>query len=292
MRWLIVCLFQLGTLQASAAADVEVLAPGRGITEGTIFVGRTLYFVDYSSSDVLRLDGHNANIVWHQDGCGATGLLRVPQGLLVACYDGNAVVLISLRGKILQTIRVDAAGRPFKGPNDLAADQRGGAYFSASGSEEVPGKVYYRAAGGQAREVATNLNYANGLVVTPDGGTLYVAETFLHRLLAFDIGADGGLGPPREFVKLSDTLAPGREYLPDGVRIDRHGRVYVGLYGGGGFAVIGSDARLIRQVDIPGDRHANLAISPDGRFVYGTTVRDGPAGPRGELYRTANPLAE
>jgi gluconolactonase len=49
--------------------------------------------------------------------------------------------------------------------------------------------------------------------------------------------------------------------------------------------VINAKGKLIQQVDLPGPHHAALAISPDGRFVYGTTVYDEPAGYRGELYR-------
>jgi len=82
------------------------------------------------------------------------------------------------------------------------------------------------------------------------------------------------------------------------VRIDKHGRLFVGLYDGGGFAVIGSDGKLIRQISVPGPHHANLAISPDGKYVYGTTAYADPSGDnepdkrRGELYRVPNPVPE
>jgi gluconolactonase len=288
----------LGWVRMSCAADVAVLAQGRGYTEGTIFVGGVLYFVDFSSSDVLRVRANRVESIWHQEGCGPSGMLQVPQGVLVACYSGNAVVLISLHGKVLQTIRGDAAGHLFDGPNDLAADARGGVYFSASGSDKALGKVYYRTASGQVREVAGNIDYANGLVTSPNGKLLYLAESSSHRLLVFAISADGSLGPQREFVKLGDILSAGRTYTPDGVRIDRRGRLFVGLYDGGGFAVINSDGKLIQQVEVPGPHHANLAISPDGKYVYGTTAyddpsgRDDPAARRGELYRVPNRVGE
>jgi len=288
----------VGWMRATWAADVEVLAQGRGYTEGTIFVGGVLYFVDFSSSDVLRDIGGGVESVWHQEGCGPSGLLQVPQGILVACYSDNAVVLISLEGKVLQTIRGDKAGHPFEGPNDLAADAKGGVYFSASGTDKVLGKIYYRTAGGQVREVAKNINYANGLVVSPNGKLLYVAESSSYRLIVFAIYADGSLGPQRELVQLGDILTAGRTYTPDGVRVDRRGRLFVGLYDGGGFAVVNSDGKLIQQVEVPGPHHANLAISPDGKYVYGTTAyddpsgRDDPADRPGELYRVPNPVGE
>ena len=280
------------TMRASYAADADIVATGLQFAEGTIFVGNALYFVDYSASNVMRLAAGKVETVWHQNGCGANGLLRVPRGLLVACYDGNTVDLITLDGKLSRTIDKDGTGQPFQSPNDLAADAKGGVYFSGSGSDTVPGKVYYLGADQRVKPVAANINYANGLVVSPDGKTLYLAESKSHRLLSFAIAVDGSLGNPREFVRLGDILRSGRAYTPDGVRIDKHGRIFVGLYDGGGFAVIGSDGKLIRQIDIAGPHHANLAISPDGKFVYGTTVYDMPTGYHGELYRVPNPVAE
>jgi gluconolactonase len=281
-----------GPMRAARAADAEIIATGLQFTEGTIFVGGTLYFVDYSASSVLRLTGGKVETVWHQDGCAANGLLSVPRGLLVACYERGTVVLISLSGKLLRTISQDDAGHSFDSPNDLAADANGGVYFTGSGSDRVAGKVYYIDADGRVREVAANINYANGLAVSPDGKILYLAESRAHRLLAFSIAAGGTLNNPRVFANLSGILASGRVYTPDGVRIDKHGQVFVGLYDGGGFAVIDPGGKLVRQVDIPGPHHANLAISPDGAYVYGTTVYDVPDGYRGELYRIRNPVAE
>ncbi len=294
-RILTAALMLLASIASAAPmARADVIATGLQFPEGTVFVGDTLYFVDYSTSDVLRFSHNRVETVWHQDGCAANGLQSVPTGLLVACYAANTVVSISLDGKILETISKDSAGRPFDSPNDLAADAKGGVYFTGSGSRTVLGKVYYRSADGTVREVASNIHYANGLVVSPDGKLLYLAESEAHRLLAFTIAADGSLTNQREFLKLSDVLAGGTNRIdtPDGVRIDRHGRLFVGLYDGGGFAVIGPDGKLIAQVDVPGPHHANLAISPDGKFVYGTTAYDEPGGYRGELYRVPNPVPE
>jgi len=289
---MVACLALLWPPRVSRALDVDIVATGLQFAEGTIFVGNTLYFVDYATSDVLRLNGNKVETVWHQNGCGANGLLNVPQGLLVACYSSGTVVSISLDGKLARTISRDDAGHSFDSPNDLAADAKGGVYFSGSGSDQVLGKVYYLGADRHVKEVAANIHYANGLVVSPDGKVLYLAESRSHRLLAFAIADDATLGQPHEFVNLNAILASGRVYTPDGVRIDKHGRLFIGLYDGGGFAVIDPGGKLIRQVDLPGPHHANLAISPDGKYIYGTTVYDVPTGYRGELYKVANPIAE
>ena len=292
VRALLAATFLLGA-GTSHAADLQVAASGLQFPEGPVFAGNVLYFVDDSASSVSRLVGGKVDRVWHQDGCGANGLVPVPGGLLSACYENGTVVRISLDGKTEETVHTDDGGQPFLCPNDLASDARGGVYFSTSGSESTLGKVYYRNADGHVREVAAKIHYSNGLAVAPDGKTLYLAESEANRLLAFAISADGRLGPQREVVKLADILSvPGEHtFTPDGVRIDRDGNLFVGLYRGGGIAVISSDARLLKYVKLPGAHHANLALSPDRRTIFVTSADDRPDGSyRGELLAVPNPI--
>ncbi len=92
--------------------------------------------------------------------------------------------------------------------------------------------------------------------------------------------------PPSSPVKRCDG------HTPDGVRIDRDGNLFVGLYRGGGIAVISRDARLLKYVKLPGAHHANLALSPDRRTIFVTSADDRPDGSyRGELLVVPNPIA-
>jgi gluconolactonase len=284
----------LGAGPTAQAASAEIAATGLQFAEGTIFVGQTLYFVDYAQSDIYRLEGARAQRVWHQDNCGANGLAQVPDGLLVACYDSGTVLRVGLDGRTLGTLSRDSAGKPFDRPNDLAADAKGNVYFTASGSEGGElGKVYLLGPDGIAREVAHGIHNANGLVVTPDGKGLYLAESGTDKIFRFDIAADGSLSNQRPFLELDSVLAdtPGKRHTPDGVRIDKQGRLFIGLYNGGGFAIFGSDGKLLKKVELPGQHHANLALTPDEAYVYGTIANDAP-GASGALYRIRNPLAE
>jgi gluconolactonase len=294
-RWLIATIACLPLCDGARAAEPERVAAGLQFLEGTIFVGTALYFVDYSTSDVLRLAGNTVERVWHQDGCGANGLALLSGTLFVACFDSGTIAQISLAGATLGTIDKDRAGHPFSAPNDLATDAKGGMYFTASGAAGLLGKVYYRATDGRVTEVAVDIGFANGVAVSPDGKLLYVVETTARRVLRFTIMSDGALGDRRVLVRLGDILREGRQidYTPDSMRIDKHGNLFVALYNGGGFAVIDPDGSLIRQVDVPGAHHTNLAITPDGAFVTVTAVDDGPGGTyRGELYRLPNPVAQ
>jgi sugar lactone lactonase YvrE len=76
-------------------------------------------------------------------------------------------------------------------------------------------------ADGRARVVADGLSFPNGMVITPDGKTLIVAETMGHRLTAFDIDADGGLANRRVYAQLADDVSP------DGIALDAEGGVWI-----------------------------------------------------------------
>jgi gluconolactonase len=283
-------------LGGAYAGDVraEIVATDLRFPEGTIFVGNDLYFVDYARSSVLRLVGGKTETVWHQDGCGANGLVKVPGALLVACFDSGSIVRISSAGATLATIRADDRGQALVAPNDLTADQKGGIYVSDSGSSSHPGKVFYLSHNQVLHEVASGVRFANGVGVSLDGAALYVAESPTGRVLAFPIEADGSLGLPRDFIRLRDVLPAGRSgaVTPDSLRVDAHGNVFVALYHGGGVAIVSPAGRLISLLDVPSEHHTNLAISPDGVRLYITAVDDDAQFTyRGQIVRMTNPLA-
>lgn len=275
-------------------ASAEVVATGLRFPEGTIFVGSTLYFVDYAASSVFRLEDGHVQSVWHKDNCGANGLVQIDEGLLVACYDAGSVIRIGLDGTTIASISRDDSGEPFINPNDLVKDAKGGVYFTASGeTASKSGKVYYLLPGGAPHRVATDIDYANGVAVSADGRHLYVGESGADRILAFDILADGTLGSRRIFLDLNVALAgnPGDRHTPDGIRTDKHGRIFVSLYRGGGCAIFDDGGKLISQIALPGQHHANLSISPDEKFIFGTISYDSPlSGQSGGLYRVPNPV--
>ncbi len=277
---------------AAKAVNATRIAQGQFL-EGVIFVGEKLYFVDYSASDVLRLDGVNVVKVWHQDGCGANGLVLAGDKLLVACYDRGTVVTITLDGQTVQTQRSDDQGHAFVSPNDLAADARGGFYLTSSGGGDQPGTVSYIAPDKHVTTVATGINNANGIALSPDGRQLYIGESGTSRVLAYPVEASGALGASHVLARLGDILSGSAEgrYVPDGIRTDRSGNLFICLYRGGGIAVLSPDGKLLAQMEAPGAHHTSLVLSADERQLFVTGIDDAATGSYlGALYAIPNPL--
>jgi len=99
---------------------------------------------------------------------------------LVTCYDSGSIARISADGKTITEYKQDREGRSFQGPNDFVAGKKGGVYFTASGpweSEPIVGKIFYMDPKGEIRQVADDLHYANGIALSNDGKTLFLAES-------------------------------------------------------------------------------------------------------------------
>jgi sugar lactone lactonase YvrE len=133
-----------------------------------------------------------------------------------------------------------------------------------------PGVIAHIAPDETTRIVAGDLQFANGMVITPDGGTLLVGESFAHRITAFDIAGDGSLVNRRVWA---DGVGP------DGICIDAEGAVWCGtpdiqMMGGGPDAAAGALVR-VREGGVISDRLEfdrpvfSCALGgPDGRTLF------------------------
>src|SRR4029453_1296594 len=163
---------------------------------------------------------------------------------LVACTDEHGAILeLDMAGKQLRRWDADDKGRPFAGGiNDIVLRANGGAYATVFGPYQglptaVAGRILYLAPGSpQWVQVADDLNYANGIGISPDQRTLYVSETVGNCILKFTVNGDGSLGHPANFALLS-RLVPNKSdswWLgPDSMKIDGQGNLYVAQWCGG-----------------------------------------------------------
>jgi sugar lactone lactonase YvrE len=202
-------------------SELRTLLAGRGLVESPRWHADRLYFSDWSAGEVVAVDlaGHSEVIAHVESLPLCTAWL--PDGLLVIVPSPDGRLLRREPDGSLVT-HADL-GRP--GWNDIVVDGRGRAYvngagFSPTAGEEFkPGVVVLVPADGPVREVADDIAFPNGMAVTPDNSTLIVADSYRNRLLAFDIGADGGLSRRRVWADLGAGV-------PDGLCVDAQNAVW------------------------------------------------------------------
>src|SRR5215468_4093651 len=189
--------------------------------------GDRLWFSDWGSREVIAadLDG-NSEVI-----------LRAPS--FPCCVDwlpDGRLLLVSARDGLLLRREPDASlvthgdlGRVSKhsAGNELVVDGRGNAYVNGGGFDLMagepfaPGIVALVTPDGFARQVASDLAFPNGMLVTPDNATLIVAESYGKKLTAFDIEDDGSLSHRRVWAELGDGV-------PDGICLDAENAVWYG----------------------------------------------------------------
>jgi sugar lactone lactonase YvrE len=201
---------------------VRTLLTGRGLVESPRWHGDRLYFSDWSAGEVLAVDleGHSEVVA------------RVRSLPLCTAWlpDGRLVIVSSPDGRLLRRepdgslVAHADLGRP--GWNDIVVDGRGNAYVNGAGFNPVageefrPGSVHLVTADGIVpRQVADDIAFPNGMAVTADNSTLIVADSYRRQLVAFDIGADGGLSGRRVWADLGDGV-------PDGICADAQDAVW------------------------------------------------------------------
>ena len=198
--------------------------------------------------------------------------------LLVAGWSNRTIWRIEGDGSFV-TVASTFDGKKFNSPNDIVVRSDGRIYWTDSaGGLVIPGMVgedlqryldvqgvFAMSEGGDVDLVVDDCAYPNGLCFSPDEKILYVNDTKLGIIRAFDVAPNGALSNGRLFHTLSGK-EPG---VADGMKVDRTGTLY--CTGPGGIHVISTKGELLGRIRIPG--HAtNLAWGDeDWRTLYITT---------------------
>ena len=283
-RWICVVLSLSSTMAGAEEISVvrDVLGP-----EGPVFVDGDLYYVGWASGTLSKWDGKRSTVLNSLPGCSHNGLALTKQNtLLLACTDSHGQILeLDLAGHQLRSWDQDDKGNKFDGGiNDIVVTANGGAYATVFGPYQavptaVVGKIVYLSPGaGSWVEVANDLNYANGIGVSPDQKTLYVSETVGNCILKFTVNADGSLSH-RENFALLNLLVPNKSTSwwlgPDSMKIDGKGDVYVAQWFGGKVLKISPEGKLLHVFPITaGNGTTNVAFGPGGKELYVTVVKD------------------
>jgi len=274
----------LALAAAPAGARVTAIDRDAHYPEGPLWRAGKLLYVEYSDGNIKSWDGHvpgkdaAGRVLWHQDGCGPSGLAERGKELLIACYDGNYLAAIDSSGQEIRRWRTDSKGQSFVGPNDFAADDRGGIYFSASGAYDINAPatgalLYLHPDGKTISRVATGLHYPNGLTVMQDRRHLLVAEMLERRLVSFQIGADGALGGLALWARLQDLAPPTGNVDayngPDGLKLGPDGNYYIAQNGSGRVLVVRRDKKVVRVITVPTRFVTNVAFGRNAVFITG-----------------------
>jgi gluconolactonase len=198
-------------------------------------------------------------------------------------YVTGRIERVDLATGAFETLYTKSDKWQLKGPNDLVFDAHGGFYFTDLGKvrprEMDRGAVCYaRADGSRIQEVAFPMVMPNGIGLSPDGKTLYVAETEPGRLWAFDIEAPGVLKkqpwPSPHGGRLVAGVGGYQRF--DSLAVDSAGNILVATLINGGITVISPDGRDVRHIPLP-DRYAtNICFGgPQLRTAYVTLSLSG-----------------
>jgi gluconolactonase len=197
---------------------------------------------------------------------------------LVCDASQHAVLHLAADGKVLTPASKECEGKPLRGPNDLTLDTaNGGFYFTDPGgsSNDKPiGTVHYVDAKGVTTLVDSGLAFPNGIVLTPDGKKLYLAESQKNCVHVFDVEGPGKLGKRKKFVDLprKQDGTPQIDNQPDGMCLDAAGNLYVAHYGMKQVQVLSPKGELLRQYDGGNVTTSNVAFGGpkhDQLFITG-----------------------
>ncbi len=259
------------TLQAKDA-KIEKVAGGFRFTEGPAAdEDGNVYFSDIPNQCIHRLDVASGKVtVWSDDSGRSNGLMFDAKGRLHAC-EGGRRRLVRYEGKKAHVLAERWNEKRLNSPNDLAIDDKGGVYFTDPRYGKQDGReidieaVYYAAADGKVTQVITEVTKPNGILLSKDKKTLYVAASGAKRIRSYPVEAPGKLGKGVEFAAL-DT-APGG---PDGMTLDEQGNVYAA--GQGAIWIWDKTGKRLARIEFP-ESPANCAFGGKDRKTLYVTAR-------------------
>lgn len=283
--WVVVCLLlsarargqgpgSAGWQEVVADTGVHLVSRQFSFTEGASVDKRgNVFFTDQPNNRIWEYDVHGRLSVFMDSAGRSNGMYFDHSGRLVTCADERDQLWAIRPDKKVQVLLRDVGGRRLNGPNDLWIDARGGIYFTdpyyqrpywARTKPDMDGeRVYYLAAGSsEARVVAADVVKPNGIVGTPDGRYLYVADIGDGKTYRYAIGSDGRLSERRLFVMQGS----------DGMTLDERGDVYLT---GDGVTVYDSLGNRIAHIPVPEPWTANLCLGGKDKKTLFITASQG-----------------
>lgn len=289
---------------AHDAVALRIAAVGLQFPEGPIaFADGSLLCVEIARGTLSRIGADGAVSVAAKLGGGPNGAAIGPDG---ACYvvNNGGLTFATRRGRLIPTgvptnfvsgsvQRVDrpsfgvttlythVGGWPLKGPNDLVFDTFDSFWFTDSGKSYArtrdQGGVYWaRPDGSDIREIVYPLLTPNGIALSPDRRTLYVALTLSRQIVSFEITGPGLLAQQDGKPRMTLVASLGGDFILDSMCVEADGTLVVAAVFAGKLLRIAPTGAVIDAISVPDPGVSNAAFGgPDLRTLYVTLSQTG-----------------
>jgi gluconolactonase len=256
---------------AWVTTPVEKVADGFQFTEGPVWhKDGYLLFSDIPANKIYRWTPGETVLVYRANSGKSNGLTLDGEGRLVACEHWNRrISRTELEGALMAVCGL-YEGKRFNSPNDLAIRADGMIFFTDPtygledrDKEQTCNGLYRVKPGKEAVLLADDFDMPNGLALSPDENTLYVADTREGHVRAFEIDRDGNVSGGRVLCDV-----PG----PDGMKVDVRGNLYV--TSSDGISVFRADGSRLGVIEVP-EKPSNCAFGGADMKTLFITARNG-----------------
>lgn len=271
-------------------AKIETLCSGFGWAEGPLWDAKEnrLLFSDVPANIIYQWKEGDKQAAIFMQPSGFTGPVDSPdkrekgsnglafdlKGQLLCCEHGDRRISYLTANGGKRTLADNFEGKRFHSPNDLCVAPSGDVYFAdppfghatrkvtdPASEMEYPG-VFRIDPQGKVSLITKELTLPNGVALTADGKTLYVANSSRAApvIMAYALQADGSAGTGRVFFDMKNVEGSGS---PDGLKVDAQGNVFT--TGRGGVLIINAHGNLLGRIPC---HAANVAFGNEGKFLY------------------------
>ena len=274
-------------------AQIEKVAEGFTFIEGPLWrpfgalwfsdvVGNVVrqWTPDGKVTEILKPGGYDGNSLPAGGYVGPNGMIHDKDGSVLLCQHGNRQIARVDKDLKVTTFLDKFEGKKLNSPNDLVYHSDGSLYFTdppyglpkqdEDPAKEIKFNGVYRYANGKLQAIVRDMTRPNGIALSPDEKTLYVANSDPARKIwmRYDLAANGTVSNGKVFA---DVTAQTEDGLPDGMKIDAQGNVYA--TGPGGVWIYAPDGKHLGTIKPP-EAPANCGWGDDGKTLY-MTARTG-----------------